>query len=190
MTCEGNQASHEDERSSSVLSPAPWKNAAANHISNSSILTECNISAAPSACCCAPLNGARRTLNPKNRVELSQAVFADGFDPDPNLNGCCLLTDIDIRRDASATAAQSYVGALSNELARKAALFEDDTAFVVEVQEGRSPAPGMDPASELKTLKARFAVFKRDFKVARLSDLHIYIIIIYRTPAPCPSINA
>ena len=73
--------------------------------------------------------------------------------------------DSDMRQEANAAAAQSYVDALSNELGRKAALFEDDAAFVVEVREGRSPAPGMDPTNELRTLKARFAVFKRDFKV-------------------------
>jgi len=47
---------------------------------------------------------------------------------------------------------------------RKATLFEDDAAFLVEVHEGRSQAPGMDPQLELQTLKMRFSDFKREFQ--------------------------
>jgi len=43
-------------------------------------------------------------------------------------------------------------------------LFEDDAAFLVEVHEGRSQAPGMDPQLELQTLKMRFSDFKREFQ--------------------------
>lgn len=71
----------------------------------------------------------------------------------------------DLRHEANSAAARKYVHALTHELERKAALFNDDAAFVVEVQEGCSQAPGMDPQRELKTLKTRFTAFKRDFKV-------------------------
>ena len=40
-----------------------------------------------------------------------------------------------------------------------------------EVKEGRSLAPGMDPDTELHTLKQRFAAFKRDFKVPSVEGL-------------------
>jgi len=59
-----------------------------------------------------------------------------------------------------------YGQALSFELERKASLFEDDAAFLVEVHQGRSQAPGMDPQLELQTLKLRFSDFKREFKVS------------------------
>ncbi len=62
---------------------------------------------------------------------------------------------------------RSYSQALEKELERKAALFEDDAAFLVEVHEGKSLAPGMDPHMELQTLKLRFSDFSREFKVGR-----------------------
>ena len=73
--------------------------------------------------------------------------------------------DRDMAHEADAAAARKYLSALSHELERKQALFEDDAAFVVEVKEGRSLAAAMDPDTELRTLKMRFLTFKRDFKV-------------------------
>ena len=76
-----------------------------------------------------------------------------------------------MQHEADSAAARKYLSALSHELERKQALFEDDAAFVVEVKEGRSLAAGMDPDTELRTLKMRFVTFKRDFKVRRLAHI-------------------
>ena len=57
-----------------------------------------------------------------------------------------------------------YGQALGRELERKAALFDDDAAFLLEVHEGRSQAPGMDPHHELQTLQKRCSDFKKEFQ--------------------------
>ena len=59
-----------------------------------------------------------------------------------------------------------YVEKLKSDLTRKQNLYKDDLTFIAEVKTGSSPAPGMDPDQELKTLRRRFESFKRDFKAS------------------------
>jgi hypothetical protein len=68
-------------------------------------------------------------------------------------------------RAATRERTKEYVHGLVTEFERKSRLFEDDAAFIAEVRSGRSVAPGMDPESELRTLKQRFDNFRKDFKV-------------------------
>lgn len=101
---------------------------------------------------CQSLNSANQS-HPTRTVNAVQRRFKKAVDAGPVA--------------AAASAAGEYAQALSVELERKVALFQDDATFILEVREGRSPAPGMDPAAELRTLKTRFQAFKADFK-ARL----------------------
>lgn len=56
------------------------------------------------------------------------------------------------------------VAALSAELDKKAALFDDDAAFIREVHEGVSAAPSMDPDHEIQRLLQRYRAWQKDFK--------------------------
>lgn len=56
------------------------------------------------------------------------------------------------------------VAALNAELDKKAALFDDDAAFICEVHEGVSAAPSMDPEAEIQRLLLRYKLWQKDFK--------------------------
>lgn len=60
--------------------------------------------------------------------------------------------------------AKQAVQRLKDDLEMRTQVYDDDIEFIREVKEGRTEAPDMDPAFELKNLSQRFEVWKRDFK--------------------------
>ncbi|KFM24157.1 Myosin-2 heavy chain [Auxenochlorella protothecoides] len=65
---------------------------------------------------------------------------------------------------ASPPTAQRMLASLARDFRRKATLFDDDVAFIMEVHSGASDAPGMDPDAELAALQQRYRVWKTAFK--------------------------
>ena len=48
---------------------------------------------------------------------------------------------------------------------KKGSLFEDDAAFISEVNDGVSQAPNMDPHLEIERLLYRYKMWQKDFKM-------------------------
>lgn len=57
------------------------------------------------------------------------------------------------------------VSRLAREFERHKQVFDDDAGFLVEVKSRQHVVPDMNPDEELRRLKARFAIWKKEYKV-------------------------
>uniref|UniRef100_A0A1D1Z755 Unconventional myosin-Va n=1 Tax=Anthurium amnicola TaxID=1678845 RepID=A0A1D1Z755_9ARAE len=69
-----------------------------------------------------------------------------------------------VKPEREANGVHSAIGHLMKEFEQKKQVLEDDSQFLVEVKSGQSDA-GMNPDQELRRLKHRFSVWKKEYKL-------------------------
>eukprot|EP01018_Ginkgo_biloba_P021923 Gb_03454 [translate_table: standard] len=84
--------------------------------------------------------------------------------PDYNLTPHKLPYPSDIGLARELDAGRSVVGHLVKEFEHRTQVFNDDSEFLVEVKSGQTEA-NLNPEEELRKLKQRFDLWKKDFKV-------------------------